>query len=47
MYPPLCGSGVAHAYLVLPRDVPIPKRPKQVQGDSGVAAAMWEWLVHA
>ena len=30
-----------------PKGRTIPKRPKQVQGDSGVAAAMWEWLGHA
>ena len=38
--------GVAgpYAYLVLPRGIPIPKGARQNRRDSGVSAAVWEWL---
>ena len=44
VYPPLCGSRRAVAYLVLSRGVPIPQYPRQDRRDLGASAAVWEWL---
>ena len=44
VYPPLCGSGYTLSYLVLPQGIQSPKRPRQGRRDSGVSAAMWDWL---
>ena len=39
--PQVAGSS---AYPVLPRGMPIPKGARQNRRDSGVSAAVWEWL---
>ena len=37
-------AGGSMIKLVLPQGVPIPQAVKQDRRDSGVSAAVWEWL---
>ena len=45
MYPPLCGGGWCGVPSKTLRGIPIPPRPRQDRGDSGVSAAVWGWVV--
>ena len=44
MYPPLCGNGWRCVSSFSHGASLSPKRPRQDRRDSGVSAAMWEWL---
>ena len=45
VYPPLFGGGWCGVSSEPPRGVPIPPRLRQDRRDSGVSAAVWEWVV--